>query len=73
MRAKSALRDTASSFQELFSSHRANLGGAFPPEYLDDFKLTVERDYPRLATQARRPKNVFVIVLDSVAARYMSV
>jgi lipoteichoic acid synthase len=63
----------ASTFQELFSSHRANLGGAFPPEYLDDFKLAAEREYPRLATQGPRPKNVIVIVLESVAAQYMSV
>lgn len=63
----------ASTFQELFSSRRANLGGAFPPEYLDDFKLAAEREYPRLATQRSRPKNVIVIVLESVAAQYMSV
>ena len=63
----------ASTFQELFSSHSANLGGAFPPEYLDDFKLAAEREYPRLATQGPRPKNVIVIVLESVAAQYMSV
>jgi arylsulfatase A-like enzyme/F0F1-type ATP synthase membrane subunit c/vacuolar-type H+-ATPase subunit K len=63
----------ASTFQELFSSHSANLGGAFPPEYLDDFKLAAEREYPRLATQGPRPKNVIIIVLESVAAQYMSV
>ena len=63
----------ASTLQELFSSHRANLGGAFPPEYLDDFKLAAEREYPPLATQGPRPKNVIVIVLESVAAQYMSV
>ena len=63
----------ASTVQELFSSHRANLGGAFPPEYLDDFKLAAEREYPRLARQGPRPKNVIVIVLESAAAQYMSV
>ena len=63
----------ASTFQELFSSHTANLGGEFPPEYLDDFKFAAERRYPRLATEGPRPKNVIIIVLESAAAQYMSV
>jgi lipoteichoic acid synthase len=63
----------ASTFQELLSSHRVSLGGAFAPEYLDDFKLAAEREYPQLATPNPRPKNIIVVVLESAAAQYMSV
>jgi glucan phosphoethanolaminetransferase (alkaline phosphatase superfamily) len=56
-----------------FSDRRLNVAGPFPPEYLDDFKPAVERPRPALPQFARPPRNVILVVLESTAARYLSV
>ena len=50
----------------------------YPPEYLDEFKPRVqrrasaERIYPQLTAAGAPPKNVILIVLESVGTQYLS-
>jgi phosphoglycerol transferase MdoB-like AlkP superfamily enzyme len=61
----------ASLASRLFSNRRIELAGPFPPEYLDDFKPAVERRRPALQF-APPPRNVILVVLESVSAQYLS-
>lgn len=54
------------------SDGRLNVVGPFPAEYLDDFKPAVERRRPALPQFSRPPRNIIVVVLESTAARYLS-
>jgi hypothetical protein len=49
---------------------RARIGQSYPPEFLDDFKPAAARALPPVADFA--PRNVIVVVLESVAAQYLS-
>jgi glucan phosphoethanolaminetransferase (alkaline phosphatase superfamily) len=62
----------ASLFRQFLTDRRADLGGDFPTQYLDDFKLASERHYSCVTTPQSRPRNVIVVVLESVTAQYMS-
>src|SRR5256885_12669974 len=51
----------ASSFRQFLTDRRTDLGGDFPPQYLDDFKLANERHYSPATTPQPRPRNVIVV------------
>ena len=57
---------------------RPLLQADYPREYQDEFKprgwreAVAERDYPRVAAAGVPPKNVIVIVLESVGTKYLS-
>lgn len=58
---------------DLFLGGRVAIDDDFPAEYLDDFKLAAERSHPPLPRFTPPPKNVIVVVMESVGARYLSV
>jgi arylsulfatase A-like enzyme len=56
----------------LLFDRRAELVTPFPESYLDDFKPAAQRRRPALPQFAPPPRNVLMIVLESTAAKYMS-
>jgi phosphoglycerol transferase MdoB-like AlkP superfamily enzyme len=56
----------------LLFDRRAELVTPFSPDYLDDFRPAAQRRHPALARFASPPRNVLMIVLESTAAKYMS-
>jgi phosphoglycerol transferase MdoB-like AlkP superfamily enzyme len=62
----------SSLFTYFLMDRRAEIDAKFPPEYLDDFKLAVERSRPPLKQFEKPPKNVIVVVLESTGAIYTS-
>ena len=57
---------------EFLTDGRVAIDATFPPEYLSDFALADTRQYPPLPEWSPAPRNVLLVVLESVGARYMS-
>lgn len=57
---------------DVLLQRRPKIVGSFPEVYLDDFKPATERRRPPLVDLAPAPRNVIVVVLESVAAEYLS-
>ena len=51
---------------------RPEIGDGFPAAYLGDFRPAAERNRPPLAEFSSPPRNVIVVVLESVGTEYMS-
>ena len=62
----------ASIVSEFMTDGRVAIDATFPPEYLSDFALANTREYPPLARWSPPPRNVLVVVLESIGAKYMS-
>jgi glucan phosphoethanolaminetransferase (alkaline phosphatase superfamily) len=58
--------------KRLVFDRRAELVTPFPPEYLNDFRPAAAYAHPALPQFAKPPRNVLMIVLESTAAKYMS-
>jgi phosphoglycerol transferase MdoB-like AlkP superfamily enzyme len=56
----------------LLLDRRVDLGGEFPLEYLDDFKLAAAVPQQPMPQFAPPPRNLIVIVLESTSAQYLS-
>jgi arylsulfatase A-like enzyme len=73
---KNPHRELVGSFVEAkFMDRRIEFAATFPPEYMNDFVPAADR--PRVpvafASDVRAPRNVILVVLESVAAEHMSI
>lgn len=70
---KNAHRELLGSLASRYlTNQRVSIDTPFPPEFLDDFRLASTRAHPPLPQFTPPPRNVIVIVLESVTTQYLS-